>query len=649
MSTHLHISSNMVAEPCCSAASHRRPPAGGAESAEFLVDNPEKNAGGSRSAAGRIVTDVEHEDKTEANEQQAALVREFVIKVEDEPQKFRHGILALMDKNLIPSASTGESEMSYDTMVSQRQVPAIQQTVEVPQVQYVDEIIEERIVEEIDVPVPYVKGEMFDVVKQIPQERIVEETGVPVPRVAEKTVEVPQVQFHDRVVDVPVVTQRQDMPSMPRERIQECIVEEIIQVAVSRVMEKIIEGVRPIPQERVQNSTVEQSVDASDSQLQEGIAQQIDRRVSIMDDRDELIPEWLNVVQGVVDSEDLPLKISRETLQQNQILRVIKKNHVKKCLEMFAEIAALNDDHMKFHEQFGKCNKLGVNDDSTVGVKIAELLRPNVSASTGERVVDVLVDMPRQVSAVKVAQKAAEIPQVQFIDRVVSPSVVQQRQAPAVHVVLKTAEVPQIRFIDRVVDTSVVQQRQVVQTVQKTMENPQALFLDEVAGMPVVVQRKVPMIQRVQKTVEVPQIQYVDKVVEAPVELAQQSVTVEAESWVEDVSVGTQTVSRKRKLSMETESAESADGMSDVEPDGVDETSVQGPEPGGVDETGVQGPEDKLVHVAPNMGAGGSHPQATWNQEWAEDLREIRPMVEFLVQRERKRQGGRGDPEARAA
>ena len=154
--------------------------------------------------------------------------------------------------------------------------------------------------------------------------------------------------------------------------------------------------------------------------------------------------------------------------------------------------------------------------------------------------------------------------------------------------------------------------------------------------MPVVVQRKVPMIQRVQKTVEVPQIQYVDKVVEAPVELAQQSVPVEAESWVEDVSVGTQTVSRKRKLSMETESAESADGMSDVEPGGVDETSVQGPEPGGVDETGVQGPEDKLVHVAPNMGAGGSHPQATWNQEWAEDLREIRRMVEFLVQRERK-------------
>ena len=94
---------------------------------------------------------------------------------------------------------------------------------------------------------------------------------------------------------------------------------------------------------------------------------------------DELIPKWLNVVKGVVDSEDLPLNVYRETLLQNKILRVIKKNHVTKYLEMLAEIAEKkDDDYKKFYEQFGKCLSLGIHE--------AALLRFNTSKSGDEQI-----------------------------------------------------------------------------------------------------------------------------------------------------------------------------------------------------------------------------------------------------------------------
>ena len=97
------------------------------------------------------------------------------------------------------------------------------------------------------------------------------------------------------------------------------------------------------------------------------------RRVFITDDFKDMMPNYLSFVKGVVDSDDLPLNVSRETLQQHKLLKVIKKKLVRKTLDMIKKIS--DEKYLEFWKEYSTNIKLGVMEDASNRTRLAKLLR----------------------------------------------------------------------------------------------------------------------------------------------------------------------------------------------------------------------------------------------------------------------------------
>ena len=545
-----------------------------------LLSRVYKNAIDSRRAAWRVITSVEQKEKFKGKEQLISHAREYVAKVEGELQKIRDGILALMDKNLIPSSNTDELKMSYYKMkgdyyrclaefatgeakskagedacvayakatkiaekdlvmthpvrlamalsslddvsvVAQRQIfmdQTVQKTLETPQLQRTDTVIEH-------VPPFQVRNTSYrdEVTSQATEKK--EDLEADTAK-------------HSSVLETAVSRSTLDGEVLSRDRIPQHTMEQTLSIPMPEMVTQSVEVPKTISQNRIQQRTMKQIVDDPVVQIvqipQVHVVEKTDeipvmtqRHISQDRIQQRTVEQIVDapVPQTVKELTEVSKVFSQDRIQQRVVEQTIEDPAIP-LVEKTVEMPVIRKKEKTQHV---------VNTHVQHVVNTVEVERSKLIKETQHRKKPIINEKINQMT------KHIKIPQVQFLNKVDDMLVdVQQQIRPMTQTVQKTTEIPQLQFPDQVVDVPVMVQRQVssIETVQKTVEVPQtqSIVKELRSKFEVGHTSEVPrQLRSVQKTVEVPRVQYIDKVADIPVDMQRQVSTTQAAQDIEEV------------------------------------------------------------------------------------------------------------------
>ena len=547
-----------------------------------------KNAVGSRRAAWRVITSTEQEEKFKGKEELVLHAREHVAKVEGELQKIRDGILALMDKKLVPSAGTDETKMSYYRMKSdcyrylaefatgetkgKADEDAFDACVEANQIAEKDLVVSHPVRLATALDFSAFRSEVFqnpDEASQMACVAFEDASTSPVDQIAQKTIEIPRLRRIGNVIDIPVV--------------------QVEHVPESRVAEKTVEI--------TQLDVVEKIVETPEIKTGHGIQDKIQQRT-------------------VAQIVDVPVQQFAE--EQAQVSKVFSQNRV----------------------QQGFRGQTAETPDISLAEKTVEMPDTRTQDKTqhvvnthGQHVVNTVeAEKPFINETINQVTMHVEIPQLQIVEKTVEA---------AKHI--QQERVKELRSKFEVGHTSEVPRP--IRSVQKTVEVPRVQYIDKVADIPVDMQRQVSTTQAAQDIEEVEDVPALTQS-EVP------NITDDDEDWLEQESKKRKlpmpaAVSESRA---DESDFDRFDGLVLPSPEGktffvniasgdeaedepekqqeMTRSLVQGGELMVMDETDAQGPEHEMVQAM----------RAEWVQELRDvknELMHVRELVGVLVRRER--------------